>query len=601
MAITVASITDTKLSLIWRQQRVSEGLNQKLAAVPQGIVRGFYPLAGASARTLDLKPDALELDSVINAKCAGGYWVTYRETGIVSLSLISLAPNGTYYIGCVISYTVGASTTAAWKAYTAAQVTAGDPVTDGAVLICKITMPAGNTVLDKKKIKIGDTLFLRDGAGRNSGTQNGIAQVMSVDFSLASNDMVLAVTNGIVTANRSVYYSGLGSLQCAQSSAPTPVMIIFGGESYDADEGESMAVEFVYRTEVGSTNTGGITFGFNPYSATASYSETYAIVDTAGAFVTVRMSLTAIEKGEFSVYCVMASNNTVYLDSWVVYRTLNRVNGNTGTVTEFDGQIRFGNFINGDQYYLYANGNGFLAHPYAGATKTFEIGSVTYPLNVDMKNDLLVEGDSEFTGMASFTAPFGSNVGSDDVYWERTAANTMSLTNGATATSTKKLDTWGIETNWIDPTSIVTGSVGSELRIRDLQPPAANNVAPVGAFNTPVAMAQFTFNGTNWAFNNFANSYGFTSTMGTAGALSFSVVIDTTGRPMDSSGTAFCYPMVQYGRPHAANGLSCYASAVFSSGPSTWIVTVEFEDAAAGTPVIGTGEHCFLIVYAKRA
>lgn len=161
MSTTIDTVPDSNVSLKWREQYVSAGLNKRNTSQPKGVVRGFNPTPGALDLRLTFTADALTGDSVArirnsDASSTGGqFMLTYTQTGDVTLDLSALSLSTSYWIGLVHDYTIGSSTSVTWEAYTEAEFDAGDAA-EGTIL-CKVTLPGSVGPILESDIDILDT------------------------------------------------------------------------------------------------------------------------------------------------------------------------------------------------------------------------------------------------------------------------------------------------------------------------------------------------------------------------------------------------------------------------------------------------------------
>lgn len=138
------TISDASLSLKWEEEYVSQGLNRATRTLAgHGVVRGFLPVPSALDRTLTLSADPATSDSAIVATgrtATDDTALMYREAGDVSLDLSALIDaSESLTVAFVPGYTTSAITTANWRVYTDAEVTAGGIEADRAVVVCRVT------------------------------------------------------------------------------------------------------------------------------------------------------------------------------------------------------------------------------------------------------------------------------------------------------------------------------------------------------------------------------------------------------------------------------------------------------------------------------
>ena len=147
MATDISTIADSKLSMVWRTQYVTEALNRKAKSERRGIMRGFQAVPNAGGNDMvDLLVDPVFLDSTMNlVGITGDFSVTYRETATVLLDLSGL-PAARHYIAAIPGYTVGAATVAKIVAYDETEFEAGAiDVASGVLLFAANT--SGNTAV----------------------------------------------------------------------------------------------------------------------------------------------------------------------------------------------------------------------------------------------------------------------------------------------------------------------------------------------------------------------------------------------------------------------------------------------------------------------
>ena len=164
MSVSIQPVTEAELSISFRSTYTSRSLNEKFKVLPRGVVRGFRVTpSGASNDVWTLDVDTLLGESVMNAVGTSPtlhlYSVTYRTITPVSIDL-SAAAADRYYIAFVPNYTITATTTGEWVAFTEAEFENGDLVAAGGVFVCSL-LATGNASLPLAK----DVLF----AGRSFG------------------------------------------------------------------------------------------------------------------------------------------------------------------------------------------------------------------------------------------------------------------------------------------------------------------------------------------------------------------------------------------------------------------------------------------------
>jgi len=142
----VSSVTDANLQMAFRSQYVTESLNEKLNAMPRGVVRGYKPVPGAGVDQVDLVVDNNQGDSVMVAVGSANteiYALTYRESTTKTLDFSSLNDVGgvRYYIAFVPNYAAGVTTDGEWRAYDETEFENGDVDTDGGVFLFAIELP----------------------------------------------------------------------------------------------------------------------------------------------------------------------------------------------------------------------------------------------------------------------------------------------------------------------------------------------------------------------------------------------------------------------------------------------------------------------------
>lgn len=140
---TLASVPSSLIKMRWREPYVSEGLNRKInALLPHGVVRGGRLVTGGAGFNVTISDDAVTGDSVYAYTNSDGIQVTVREVGDRTLDLTAAA-GSTRYIALYVDYTIGATTTAEFRAYTEAELFGGGPVPEAAfvVILGKVDVP----------------------------------------------------------------------------------------------------------------------------------------------------------------------------------------------------------------------------------------------------------------------------------------------------------------------------------------------------------------------------------------------------------------------------------------------------------------------------
>lgn len=149
MATDLSTIADSKLSMVWRTQYVTEALNRKSKSERRGIMRGFQAVPNAGGNDMvDLLVDPVFLDSTMNlVGLTGDFSVTYRETATVLLDLSGL-PAARHYIAAIPGYAVGAATAAKIVAYDETEFEAGAIDTASGVLLFAVNASGNTAVLN---------------------------------------------------------------------------------------------------------------------------------------------------------------------------------------------------------------------------------------------------------------------------------------------------------------------------------------------------------------------------------------------------------------------------------------------------------------------
>jgi hypothetical protein len=123
--VILSSVVDlTKIKMKWKEQYVSEGINQKVTpSSPRGIYSGLKIVQNVSSPRQVEVSSGIDVLHVAVSQNSSGYSTTYYDAGgsavILNLSSASLSNQETV-ITLFINYTIGASTTANWIAYTIA-------------------------------------------------------------------------------------------------------------------------------------------------------------------------------------------------------------------------------------------------------------------------------------------------------------------------------------------------------------------------------------------------------------------------------------------------------------------------------------------------
>ncbi len=185
-----ATVVAAELTLAFETQYVSGGLNQKLMALPRGIVRGFRPVPTVNNDEIELQLDTMMLDSMMNAvgiAPGNAYVVTYR-TVLEPVLDLSAEAAARYYVAFVPNYTIGAATDGQWRFYTEAEFEAGDIATDGGVFACSLLTTGNVGVIEPYNIflagqsTVTDKLFLREDVDNFKSDQGPSEKALVVDW-----------------------------------------------------------------------------------------------------------------------------------------------------------------------------------------------------------------------------------------------------------------------------------------------------------------------------------------------------------------------------------------------------------------------------------
>lgn len=144
MPTSITPIADSAISVRFKEPYVSDALNRKFLAMAgaTGVVRGGRLVTAGVGLTVQVQVDPDTGDSVFSYINAAGQQFTVRLTGNVNLDLTPEAGN-TVYIALYLSYSIGAVTTAEWRAYTEAELFGGAPVAENAdvVVLGRVVVP----------------------------------------------------------------------------------------------------------------------------------------------------------------------------------------------------------------------------------------------------------------------------------------------------------------------------------------------------------------------------------------------------------------------------------------------------------------------------
>lgn len=607
MAVTLTSISTTNLSLTWQQPRVSEGLNKAQAVSPAGVVRGFHPVPGAADRTIEFEVDAVSGDSVISARAGSSTTaVLYRTTATVTVGGSGLALSTMYYIGVIVAYSTGVATTGTWRAYTQAEVTAGDHDADGALLICRVTTPASAGVILPQDIVFGDDLFWTESAGLNAGvTRGGGDVIFSIDFG-APVGVPITFGGGTASVDYAVLDSGFGSLKIQGPGDGSKGELVVDAGSFFALEGDSFVVAVTYRSEAfaGTISVQQIDTSFAPVR-----SESQDLPDSSSAFETVYLPFTASARGFVLFSLQMEGDNPAYADSLVVYRVRpNRENAGVAAPSAGSPTLPFGIASDGGNYWFTSGGSGpSLKSGAAGdGSKTLGIGDTSSPLGIDVSgaailqkyirfgtSGLALEAVSGSTTEVSLTDAAGTLSGLLRVL--KAKATEMLLSGStdsmlrATADGAEVVDTAGSTRRRFAAIGVDTDDVTSDaLQVKAV----AGTEASIRSLNTASAQAVLTWDdpGGEWLF---AWQEGFDTSFGTGGIGGGEALIQLK---LDGEHLGTRIPAMF---PNLQGNGGVSSTAVFST--DTWELSFVLRDLEAGaTYAPADGEQFYLDVRTER-
>lgn len=149
MTTDISTFAASEMMMRYQQPYVTEGLNQKLAAVqPRGVYRGFRldPDAGLGDRTLQITADGSFGDHVAVYETTTDYSITlHRSVGDFLVTLTAYASQ-TVYITLFATYSLGSTTAAVMRVYTEAEYAVAVEK-DELVVLGKVDVPAaGNPI-----------------------------------------------------------------------------------------------------------------------------------------------------------------------------------------------------------------------------------------------------------------------------------------------------------------------------------------------------------------------------------------------------------------------------------------------------------------------
>ena len=333
MATVLQAVPTAQIETVWKEEFTSESINQRFRGLGRGVRRGFYPVIGASNDELELNIDARVGDSVAEVGGLGGQTditIQIRETGQVLLDLSSLAA-ADYYIGIRPGYTTGLTTTASYVAYTAAEVTAGTPGTEGVVLLCRVTT-TGN-VGPLTDINFGDSLFIREDFNIVQGGESG-----SILSPVVSHDMgSLAPTwfgntgssfDGQVRVTDIAGSTGLGVLEI-EANAPGESWMAGFTHKMPTVQGDVFVVEIRYQS---NSTINPATSSIRLQTTGGVFVDTVTLPDTGGAWSTFQCTLEQSSDEDWSrliFQLEFSAAGSVYVDRVSVFQ-VNR-NEDTGS------------------------------------------------------------------------------------------------------------------------------------------------------------------------------------------------------------------------------------------------------------------------------
>lgn len=121
MPTILSSISNTAITVRWKEPYASDALNRKLSAIiPAGVYRGLRLEVSASNLSVDIAEDSTHSDHVAVFDTDDGHSITYRDrsSGRITFDLSSFLSGEAVTIAASTGYTIGADTAAEFLGYT---------------------------------------------------------------------------------------------------------------------------------------------------------------------------------------------------------------------------------------------------------------------------------------------------------------------------------------------------------------------------------------------------------------------------------------------------------------------------------------------------
>lgn len=121
MPTTLSPISNTAITVRWKEPYASDALNRKLSAViPAGVYRGLRLEVSAVDLSVDVAEDSTYADHVAVFDTDDGHSITYRDntSGRLTFDLSSFLSGETVIISVSAGYSIGVDTTAEFLGYT---------------------------------------------------------------------------------------------------------------------------------------------------------------------------------------------------------------------------------------------------------------------------------------------------------------------------------------------------------------------------------------------------------------------------------------------------------------------------------------------------
>jgi len=155
MPTTLSTISNTAITVRWKEPYASDALNRKFSAVtPAGVYRGLRLEVSATDLSVDIAEDSVHSDHVGVFELDTGHSMTYRDTtsNRITLDLSSFSGGEAISIAISSGYTIGTDTAAEFQGYTEVEFDALTSAQRSGLIVLGIVVRSASGVIPSANI-----------------------------------------------------------------------------------------------------------------------------------------------------------------------------------------------------------------------------------------------------------------------------------------------------------------------------------------------------------------------------------------------------------------------------------------------------------------